>query len=44
MIRGEYSRIEKISKCDYLEDLITCIHVNQLRLLSYARAGSEPQK
>jgi hypothetical protein len=44
IIDNEQNRIIKKSNCPYLEDLITCIHVNQLRLLSYARAGTEPQK
>ena len=44
IIDNEKNRIINKSGCSYLEDLITCIHVNQLRILSYARAGSEPQK
>jgi len=44
IIDNEKNRIINKSNCPYLEDLITCIHVNQLRLLSYARAGTEPQK
>lgn len=44
IIENEKQRIITKSGCSYLEDLITCIHVNQLRLLSYARAGSESHK
>ena len=44
IIDNEKNRIMEKSGCSYLEDLITCIHVTQLRLLSYARAGTEPQK
>lgn len=34
MIRGEYSRIEKISKCDYLEDLLEAVFVSNVKILT----------
>ena len=34
MIRGEYSRIEKISKCDYLEDLLEAVFVSNIQILT----------
>ena len=33
MIEQECSRIKETTKCSYLEDLITCVHVIQLKML-----------
>ena len=39
----EVKRIVKKSKCTYLAELITCVHVMQLKLLTMARAGHKPK-
>ena len=44
IIEKEKNRIVERSGCNYLEDLITCIYVIQLKLLSAARAGSKQKK
>ena len=44
IIQVEKDRIIAKSKCSYLEDLITCVHIIQLKLLSCVRVGSENKK
>jgi len=44
IISTEVSRILKSSNCTYLEDLITCVHIIQLKLLTYARVGVKYKK
>ena len=44
MVDQECSRIKKSSKCSYLEDLITCVHVIQLKILSCVRTSNQTQK
>jgi hypothetical protein len=44
IISNEVSRILKSSNCVYLEDLITCVHIIQLKLLTYARVGLKYKK
>jgi hypothetical protein len=44
IIHAEKDRIVNKSKCSYLEDLITCVHIIQLKLLSCVRVGSENKK
>lgn len=44
MIDQECSRIKESSKCAYLEDLITCVHVIQLKILSCVRTSNQIQK
>lgn len=44
IINTEKERIVNKSKCSYLEDLITCVHIIQLKLLSCVRVGSENKK
>ena len=44
IIENEKNRIIEKSNCNYLEDLITCVHVIQLKLLSVARAGQKQKK
>tara|TARA_Y100000389_G_scaffold40809_1_gene35398 strand:+ start:3187 stop:4206 length:1020 start_codon:yes stop_codon:yes gene_type:complete len=44
IIDDEVSRIVKNSNCIYLEDLITCIHVLQIKILSCVRTGNENKK
>ena len=34
LINEEHNRIKELSKCDYLDDLVTCVHVIQLKILS----------
>jgi hypothetical protein len=41
VIEKEKERIITKSKCSYLEDMITCVHVIQLKLLSCIRVSSE---
>lgn len=44
IIDNERKRIINVSKCSYLEDLITCVHIIQLKILSCVRVGSEDKK
>ena len=44
IIQSEKERIMVKSKCSYLEDLVTCVHIIQLKLLSCVRVGSENKK
>jgi len=44
IIQLETERIIKESNCNYLEDLITCVHVTQLKILTNIRAGSKQKK
>ena len=39
MIQKERERIEEKSGCNYLEDLITCVHIIQLKALTCVRVG-----
>ena len=39
IINLEVKKIKKDSACDYLEDLITCVHVIQLKALTCIRVG-----
>ena len=34
IIDEETARITKKSNCDYLEDLLTCVHITQLKILN----------
>lgn len=40
----EVERIRESSGCDYLNDLITCVHVIQLKALSVIRVGQQQKK
>jgi hypothetical protein len=40
MIETEAKRIIENSKCEYLEDLITCVHIVQLKILSCVRTSN----
>lgn len=40
IIENEKNRIIEKSNCNYLEDLITCVHVVQLKILTYMRVGN----
>ncbi len=44
MVDAEVERIKKCSKCKYLEDLITCVHILQLKILSCVRTGNQNKK
>ena len=39
IVEKEVARITQTSGCDYLEDLITCVHVIQLKALTCIRVG-----
>lgn len=41
IVETEVTKIKEISGCDYLEDLITCVHVIQLKALTCIRVGME---
>lgn len=40
----ETARIVERSGCGYLEDLITCVHISHLKILSSIRTGKTPKK
>ena len=44
IIAEERKRIEERSRCTYLEDLITCVHVIQLKILTCIRVGTKQKK
>ena len=44
MIEDEVKRIVENSSCNYLEDLITCVHVIQLKALTCIRVGQKQKK
>ena len=44
MIEKESQRIVDNSKCSYLDDLITCIHIIELKILSCVRTSNHNQK
>jgi hypothetical protein len=44
MVESEKERIIKLCNCSYLEDLLTCVHIVQLKILSCVRVGSENKK
>ena len=44
MIDNECKRIKESSKCSYLEDLITCVHIIQLKILSCVRTSNQAKK
>lgn len=44
IIEQERKRIVERSGCDYLEDLITCVHIIQLKVLTCIRVGSKQKK
>ena len=44
IIAKECERIQNTSGCKYLEDLITCVHIIQLKLLTAVRVGSKQKK
>ena len=44
LIDEEHNRIKELSKCDYLDDLVTCVHVIQLKILSCVRTSNQNKK
>jgi hypothetical protein len=44
IIEMEKNRIVEKSGCGYLEDLVTCVHIIQLKLLSAIRVGQKQKK
>lgn len=44
IIQTERERIEKSSNCSYLEELITCVHIIQLKALTCVRVGQKQKK
>ena len=44
IVEGEKERIEATSGCNYLEDLLTCVHITHLKSLTTSRAGIKHKK
>lgn len=44
IIKTECERITSRSNCNYLEDLISCVHVIQLKVLTCIRVGNKQKK
>ena len=44
IVEEERKRIIERSGCNYLEDLITCVHIIQLKVLTCIRVGSKQKK
>jgi hypothetical protein len=44
MIEEERKRIIERSSCNYLDDLITCVHIIQLKVLTCVRVGNKQKK
>ena len=44
IINVETERIIKTSKCDYLEDILTCVHITQLKILTSIRVSTKQKK
>lgn len=44
VIEQEKKRIIEKSHCDYLEELVTCVHIIQLKLLTAMRVGQKQKK
>lgn len=44
IIEKERSRIVDKSACSYLEDLVTCVHIIQLKILTAVRVGQKQKK
>jgi hypothetical protein len=44
IIEQEKTRICEKSGCSYLEDLVTCVHIIQLKILTAMRAGQKQKK
>jgi hypothetical protein len=44
IIEQERNRIIERSSCNYLEELVTCVHIIQLKILTAMRVGSKQKK
>ena len=44
IIEVETERIINTSRCSYLEDLITCVHIAQLKVLTSIRVSNKQKK
>ena len=44
IINLETTRITETSKCNYLEDLLTCVHITQLKILTSIRVSNKQKK
>ena len=44
IVEQERKRIVEKSKCTYLEELITCVHIIQLKILTAMRVGQKQKK
>lgn len=44
IIESERKRIVEVSSCGYLEDLISCVHIIQLKALTCIRVGQKQKK
>ena len=44
IIDEETKRIIEQSGCNYIEDLITCVHITQLKILTSIRVGTKKKK
>ena len=44
IVENERSRICEKSGCNYLEDLVTCVHIIQLKILTAMRVGQKQKK
>ena len=44
IISDETKRIVQKSGCNYLEDLLTCVHIAQLKILTSVRVGQKQKK
>ncbi len=44
IISQESARIKEKSNCSYISDLITCVHIIQLKMLSCMRVGTKQKK
>ena len=44
IINDETTRIKEKSNCDYLQDLISCVHIIQLKSLTCMRVGQKQKK
>jgi hypothetical protein len=44
IISNETTRIIQKSGCNYLEDLLTCVHIAQLKILTSVRVGQKQKK
>ena len=44
IIENERKRICEKSGCNYLEDLVTCVHIIQLKILTSMRVGQKQKK